>query len=64
MSRIRTALATLISMLTAPTLALAQQGFTRPIPQPQSATAEWWFFAASVSFVLALVAVHLLVRRR
>ncbi len=40
------------------------EGFQRPIPQPQSATAEWWFFAASVGLVAALVAVHLLVRRR
>lgn len=46
-----------------PTLAKAE-GFTRPIPQPQSATAEWWFLAASIGFLAALLAVHLLVRRR
>ncbi len=39
-------------------------GFERPIPQAQSATAEWWFFAASVALLAALLAVHLLVRRR
>lgn len=46
-----------------PSLAFAER-FQRPIPNPQSATAEWWFFAASVALVLALLAVHLLVRRR
>ena len=40
------------------------EGFQRPIPQPQSATAEWWFFSASVALLIALLAVHLLVRRR
>lgn len=38
--------------------------FARPIPQAQSATAEWWFFAASVALLTALLAVHLLVGRR
>ena len=46
-----------------PTLTQAA-GFERPIPQAQSATAEWWFFAASVALLTALLAVHLLVRRR
>lgn len=46
-----------------PTGALAE-AFQRPIPQPQSATAEWWFLAASVALLLALLAVHMLVRRR
>lgn len=40
------------------------EGFTRPIPQPQSATAEWWFLAASIGLLVALLAVHLLIRRR
>jgi len=45
--------------------ALAYAGdFQRPIPQPQSATAEWWFFGASVALVGALLAVHLIVNRR
>lgn len=47
----------------APSAALSQ-GFDRPIPNPQSATAEWWFFGASVALLVALLAVHLLVRRR
>lgn len=38
--------------------------FQRPIPQPQSATAEVWFALASVGLIVALIAVHLLVRRR
>ncbi|WP_255008869.1 hypothetical protein [Roseovarius sp. M141] len=46
-----------------PTGALAE-AFQRPIPQPQSATAEWWFFAASVALLASLLAVHMLVRRR
>ena len=46
-----------------PTLAFAEV-FERPIPQAQSATAEWWFLAASVALLVALLAVHLLVRRR
>lgn len=47
----------------APSLAFGQT-FQRPIPQPQTATAEWWFFTASIALLLALLAVHLLVRRR
>ncbi|WP_162901639.1 hypothetical protein [Breoghania sp. L-A4] len=39
-------------------------GFQRPIPNPQSATAELWFLAASVGLLLALGAVHWLVARR
>jgi hypothetical protein len=38
--------------------------FERPIPNPQSATAELWFAAASVGLLLALAAVHWLVARR
>ena len=44
--------------------AASAAGFDRPIPQPQSATAEWWFFAASLALLGALLAVFLLVRRR
>lgn len=57
----RLAIFTLFAIL--PTLVQAS-GFERPIPQAQSATAEWWFFAASVALLLALLAVHLMVRRR
>jgi hypothetical protein len=46
-----------------PAAALAEE-FQRPIPQAQSATAEGWFFAASVALLLSLLAVHMLVRRR
>ncbi len=46
-----------------PALADAE-GFQRPIPQAQTATAEGWFLAASIALLLALLAVHLLVRRR
>ncbi|MCL3882720.1 protein NnrT [Marivita sp. GX14005] len=46
-----------------PSLALAEE-FDRPIPQAQSATAEWLFFLASLALVAALVAVQMLVRRR
>ncbi len=46
-----------------PALAFAE-GFERPIPNPQTATAEGWFLLASVALLLALLAVHLLVRRR
>lgn len=46
-----------------PSAALAE-AFQRPIPQPQSATAEGWFLAASVALLAALFAVHMLVRRR
>lgn len=50
-------------LLFLPTGLLAET-FQRPIPQPQTATAEGWFFAASVALLLALLAVHMLVRRR
>ncbi|MDO5756523.1 MAG: hypothetical protein Q4P24_03260 [Rhodobacterales bacterium] len=52
-----------ILALILPTGALAE-AFQRPIPQAQSATAEWWFLAASLGLLVALVAVHVLVRRR
>lgn len=40
------------------------ENFDRPIPQVQSATAEFWFTLASVALVVALVAVGRLVARR
>ncbi len=40
------------------------EALRRPIPQSQSATAEWWFLAASLALLASLLAVHLLVRRR
>ncbi len=38
--------------------------FQRPVPQAQSATAEFWFALACVGLVVALVAVQRLVARR
>ena len=48
-------------LLTTPALADA---FERPIPQAQSATAEFWYAAACLAFLAALVAVQCLVARR
>ncbi len=42
----------------------AISGYQRPVPQPQSATAEIWFGLATVMLVLSLVVVHLVVKRR
>ena len=39
------------------------EGFDRPIPQAQSATAEIWFALASLALIAALYAVHRLVMR-
>ncbi|ASM74451.1 MULTISPECIES: hypothetical protein [Roseobacteraceae] len=39
-------------------------GFERPIPQPQTETAEFWFLVGSIALVLALAAVQWLVSRR
>lgn len=50
-------------LLTAPAPVFAS-GFERPIPQPQTDAAELWFLVASVALIGALVAVHMLVRRR
>lgn len=49
--------------LLAATPALAA-GFDRPLPQAQSATAEFWFALASLALVAALVVVQRLVSRR
>jgi hypothetical protein len=39
------------------------EGYTRPIPQAQSATAEIWFAIASLALIAALYLVHRLVNR-
>ncbi len=44
------------------TASLAQE-FDRPIPQAQSATAEFWFALASIAMIAALVVVQRLVAR-
>jgi len=40
------------------------EGFDRPVPQAQSATAELWFGLASVALIVALIAIQQLVARR
>lgn len=55
-------LLSLIFILT-PNLLLAE-AYQRPIPQAQSATAEFWFAVASLALVLALAAVYWSVKRR
>ncbi|WP_370285135.1 hypothetical protein [Pseudooceanicola nanhaiensis] len=49
--------------LTFPAPALAA-GFERPIPAPQTESAEVWFLVASVALIASLVAVQMLVSRR
>ncbi|APG49179.1 protein NnrT [Phaeobacter porticola] len=43
---------------------LFAQSFERPIPQAQSATAEFWYALACIMLVLSMVAVQWLVARR
>lgn len=40
------------------------KSFDRPIPQAQSATAEFWFALGSIGLIAALVLVQRLVARR
>lgn len=40
------------------------EAFDRPIPQAQSATAEFWYVLACITLVLSMVAVQWLVSRR
>lgn len=54
-------LSLLLSFLPA---ALLAAPYERPIPQAQSATAEFWFAVASLGLILALALVHKLVHRR
>ncbi|WGW05621.1 protein NnrT [Tropicibacter oceani] len=54
-------LAILFAGLAAPAFAA---GFDRPIPQAQSATAEFWFGLGSLALIVALVVVQRLVSRR
>ena len=51
----------LAALLASPVLA---EGFERPIPQPQSATAEFWYALACLALVAGLAGVHWLVSRR
>ncbi|MGC9370647.1 MAG: hypothetical protein ACP5DX_14000 [Paracoccaceae bacterium] len=49
--------------LTLPAPAFAA-GFDRPIPQPQTDAAEFWFLMGSIALIVALAAVQILVSRR
>lgn len=49
------------SFMASPVLA---EGFDRPIPQAQSATAEFWYALACLALVAAMVVVQRLVSRR
>lgn len=49
------------AFLPAPALAAT---FERPIPQPQTESAEIWFLIASIALIVALAAVQILVSRR
>ncbi|MBL4768668.1 MAG: protein NnrT [Rhodobacteraceae bacterium] len=40
------------------------QSYERPIPQAQSATAEFWFLMASLTLIAALGAVGWLIKNR
>ncbi len=51
----------LASLTTSPVLA---EGFDRPIPQAQSATAELWYALACLALVAAMIVVQRLVSRR
>ncbi|WP_306152407.1 protein NnrT [Roseovarius sp. MMSF_3281] len=51
----------LATLFASPALA---EGFDRPIPQAQSATAEFWYAVACIALVLSMVAVQRLVSRR
>jgi hypothetical protein len=52
-----------LAPLAAPATLLAET-FDRPIPQAQTATAEFWFALASLALVLALAIVARLVAKR
>lgn len=49
--------------LLAPSSAFAA-AFERPIPQPQTETAEFWFLVGSIALVISLGFVQYLVSRR
>ena len=51
----------LAALIANPALA---KSFDRPIPQAQSATAEFWYAMACMALIAAMVAVQYLVSRR
>jgi hypothetical protein len=40
------------------------ESFDRPIPQAQSATAEFWYAMACIALIVSMIAVQRLVSRR
>ncbi|MEP1538718.1 MAG: protein NnrT [Paracoccaceae bacterium] len=40
------------------------EAYDRPIPQAQSATAEFWYVLACLALIAAMIAVHRLVAHR
>lgn len=50
-------------MVLLPSAALSE-AYKRPIPQAQSATAEFWFLLASIALVLSLWVVNWMIKRR
>ncbi|QIE44979.1 hypothetical protein G5B38_05245 [Pseudohalocynthiibacter aestuariivivens] len=57
-------LATIFALILLAPTAIFAAGFERPVPKPQTETAEVWFLIASVALIAALAAVHMLVQRR
>ena len=51
----------LFALMASPAMA---EAFDRPIPQAQSATAEFWYAMACITLVASMVAVQWLVSRR
>ena len=51
----------LATLFASPALA---ESFDRPIPQAQSATAEFWYAMACIALVASMIAVQKLVSRR
>ena len=51
----------LTTLFTSPALA---ESFDRPIPQAQSATAEFWYAMACIALVASMIVVQKLVSRR
>ena len=55
---------TLAAVLMTTPAALLAETLERPVPPPQSATAEFWYLIASLALIAALWAAHMLVSRR
>ncbi|MBQ4826767.1 hypothetical protein J4729_19795 [Leisingera sp. HS039] len=63
MKRILAPTLSLCLPLLAPSSAFAA-AFERPIPQPQTETAEFWFLVGSIALIISLGFVQYLVSRR